>query len=162
MAYPAYVREKARELRREKRLTIDELAERLAIPRTTIFGWVRDLDIPRKPNTGWPSAAQKKGTASMQARYRVKRELAYKQGRDEFRILCAQPTDQDPKELCTFWGNLLDVEPSSIKFQRKSNSGKLSGRTWRSRYGVLQVRVDDTYLRARLDARMDRIRFEWA
>jgi hypothetical protein len=151
----------------------------------------------------------------MQARYRVKRELAYKQGRDEFRILCAQPTfrdfvcmyigegykrdrnvvsignsdptvvalsaewirrlsdhqvtysfqhhaDQDPKKLCAFWGDLLGVEPSSIKFQRKSNSGRLSGRTWRSRYGVLQVRVDDTYLRARLDAWMDRIRFEWA
>ncbi len=215
MAYPAYVREKARELRREKKLTIDELAERLAIPRTTVFGWVRDLEIPRKPNTSWPTAAQKKGTATMQARYRVKRELAYKEGRDEFPILCAQPTfrdfvcmyigegykrnrnvvsignsdptvvvlgagwirrlsdhpvtysfqhhaDQDPKKLCTFWGDLLNVEPSSIKFQRKSNSGRLSGRTWRSRYGVLQVRVDDTYLRARLDAWMDCIRFEWA
>jgi DNA-binding XRE family transcriptional regulator len=95
MAYPAYVREKARELRREKKLTIDELAERLAIPRTTVFGWVRDLEIPRKPNAGWPTAAQKKGTATMQARYRVKRELAYKQGRDEFPILCAQPTFRD-------------------------------------------------------------------
>ena len=45
MAYPAYIREKARELRTEKKLTIDELADRLAISRTTIYYWVRDLPI---------------------------------------------------------------------------------------------------------------------
>jgi len=43
MAYPAYIKEKARQLRTEKKLTIDELVERLAIPRTTIYGWVRDM-----------------------------------------------------------------------------------------------------------------------
>jgi len=63
--------------------------------------------------------------------------------------------------LCEFWGKLLEVEPSSIRFQRKSNSGQMAGRTWRSRYGVLQVRASDTYLRARLDAWMDRLRAEW-
>jgi hypothetical protein len=31
MAYPTYIREKARQLRRDKKLTIDELAERLAL-----------------------------------------------------------------------------------------------------------------------------------
>jgi hypothetical protein len=57
---------------------------------------------------------------------------------------------------------LLPVDPESIKFQRKSNSGQLAGRIWRSKYGVLQVRVSDTYLRARLDAWMDRVRADWA
>jgi transcriptional regulator with XRE-family HTH domain len=46
MAYPMYVREKARELRCNKKLTIDELAERLAISRSTIYYWVKDLPIP--------------------------------------------------------------------------------------------------------------------
>jgi DNA-binding XRE family transcriptional regulator len=36
MAHPAYLREKARSMRIERRLTIDELAERLALSRTTI------------------------------------------------------------------------------------------------------------------------------
>jgi excisionase family DNA binding protein len=45
MAYPRYIKEKARELRIANRLTIDELAERMAIPRTTIYHWVRDLPI---------------------------------------------------------------------------------------------------------------------
>lgn len=214
MAYPAYIREKARELRAEKKLTIDELAERLAIPRTTIFGWVRDLEIPRKPNDGWPVSAQKKGTRAMQVRFWALREMAYKQGRDEFPALVLQPTfrdfvcmyigegfkrdrnvvsicnsdpavirlgahwirrftehpvafafqhhaDQNPVQICEFWGELLGVDSSEIKFQRKSNSGKLSGRSWRSKYGVLQVRTSDTSLRARIDAWMDAVRGEW-
>jgi transcriptional regulator with XRE-family HTH domain len=37
MADPAYVREKARELRIERRLSIVEIAERLGLPKTTIF-----------------------------------------------------------------------------------------------------------------------------
>lgn len=214
MAYPAYIKEKARQLRTERKLTIDELAERLAISRTTIYYWVKDIEIPRKPNTGWPSEAQKKGTAAMQRHYRELREMAYKQGREEFSLLCARPTfrdfvcmyigegfkrdrnvvsvcnsdpavvrlgafwireftehpvafefqhhaDQDPSELRMFWGGLLGVDPSEIKFQRKSNSGQLSGRSWRSKYGVLQVRTADTYLRARIDAWMDAVRGEW-
>jgi Helix-turn-helix len=214
MAYPTYIREKARELRTKKKLTIDELAERLAIPRTTIYGWVRDLEIPRKPNDGWPESARRKGTRSMQMRFWALREMAYKQGRDEFAVLALQPTfrdfvcmyigegfkrdrnvvsicnsdpavirlgahwirrftehpvafafqhhtDQNPVEICEFWGELLGVDAGEIKFQRKSNSGKLSGRSWRSKYGVLQVRTSDTYLRARIDAWMDAIRGEW-
>lgn len=214
MAYPAYIKEKARQLRTEKKLTIDELAERLAISRTTIYYWVRDLEIPRKPNAGWPASAREKGARAMQHKYRVLREVAYSQGHDEFSVLSAQPTfrdficmyigegykrdrnvvsicnsdpavirlgsywirkltdhpielafqhhaDQDPSELRAFWGELLEVEPSTIKFQRKTNSGRLKGRTWRSKYGVLQVRTSDTYLRARIDAWMDAVRGGW-
>jgi hypothetical protein len=69
MAHAFYLREKARSMRIERKLTIDELAERLA--------------------------------------------------------------------LCQ---------------QRKSNSNRMTGRRWRSRYGVLNVRVHDTLLRARLHA----------
>lgn len=215
MTYPAYVKEKARQLRVDKRMTIDELAERLAISRTTLYYWVRDLPIPRTGGSGWPESARRKGHAAMLAKYQALREEAYVQGRDEFPALCRQPTfrdfvcmyigegykrdrnvvaicnsdpsvvclgttwmrrltthplamsfqhhaDQDPEQICAFWGELLDIDPSSVKFQRKSNSGRLGGRSWRSKYGVLQVRTSDTYLRARLDAWMDNIRAEWS
>ena len=214
MAYPAYVKDKASQLRIEKRLMIDELVEQLALPRTTIYDWVRDVPIPRKPNTRWPTEAQERGTAAMQAKYRARRERAYEQGREEFATLCAEPTfrdfvcmyigegfmrdrnvvsicnsdpavvrlgarwirrltehpiefafqhhaDQDPGELCAFWGELLEIAPSEVKFMRKSNSGQLKGRCWRSKYGVLQVRTSDTYLRARIGAWMDAVRKEW-
>lgn len=50
--HPSYLREKARALRIAKKLTIDELAERLALPRTTVYYWVRDLPIPGSGSGG--------------------------------------------------------------------------------------------------------------
>ncbi len=69
--------------------------------------------------------------------------------------------DQEPQEICAFWSTILNVEPTAIRFQRKSNSGGLAGRSWRSRHGVLTVCTADTYFRARLQAWMDGIRAEW-
>jgi hypothetical protein len=57
---------------------------------------------------------------------------------------------------------VLGIDGAAIRMQRKSNSGQLTGRVWRSRYGVLTVVVHDTYLRARLQAWIDRIRDDWA
>jgi hypothetical protein len=211
LAYPAYLKEKARELRAEKKLTIDELAERLAISRTTIHYWVGDLPIG--PTKDQKLAAYRAGQVTRRIHQR-RRAAAYEQGHREYAALLKESTfrdficmyigegfkrdrnvvsicnsdpaviklgarwirhlarnpvsyayqhhaDQDPAELCAYWGALLDVDASAIKFQRKSNSGKLNGRSWRSRYGVLQVRVSDTYLRARLQAWMDCVRSEW-
>jgi hypothetical protein len=69
--------------------------------------------------------------------------------------------DQDVDELKRFWSDLLNIEPAEIAVQRKSNSNRLTGRTWRSRYGVLTVRSGDTYFRARLQAWIDRTTYEW-
>lgn len=69
--------------------------------------------------------------------------------------------DQDLDELREFWGATLDIEPHVIRLQRKSNSNQMTGRHWRSQHGVLNVRVPDTWLRARLQAWMDCLRAEW-
>jgi hypothetical protein len=69
------------------------------------------------------------------------------------------PRDLDA--LTEFWAALLHVERDAFRLQRKSNSNQLKGRTWRSVYGVLTVRTSDTYIRARLQAWMDRIAEEW-
>jgi AcrR family transcriptional regulator len=211
MAYPAYVREKARKLRVEKRLSIDEIAERLALPKTTIYYWVRDLPLgrPRRANPG-----QRKGNQRMRAKYRLRRAAAYALGRLEFERLVRDPTfrdfvclyiaegykrnrntvavgnsdptvvvlcthwirrfarnpvtfrvqyhaDQDLEELREFWGRQVGVAPERICLQRKSNSGQLGGRTWRSRYGVLTVHAGDTALRARLQGWIDCLREQW-
>jgi excisionase family DNA binding protein len=202
-------------MRVERQLTIDELAERLALSRSTIYYWVRDLPIPGSgPGGEWPEAARRKGTAAMQRKYRLLREAAYAQGMGEYEELAADPTfrdfvclyiaegykrnrnavsicnsdpavmqlatrwilalshkgpecsiqyhaDQDLDELREFWGRTLGFEPSTIKLQRKSNSSQLKGRTWRSKHGVLQIRLGDTSFRARLQAWMDRVRAEW-
>jgi hypothetical protein len=201
--YPPYLREKARQLRRDRKLTIDELAECLALPRTTIYYWVRDLPIPR---TTRQSAGQRRGNRAMRKKYERLRDAAYAEGRDAFadlieiasfrdfvvlyiaegtkrrrnevaltnsdpavvrlaahwiRGLCANKisysiryhADQDPDELRAFWGVELAIDPSSISLSGKSNSNGLAGRTWRSKYGVLEVRANDTPMRAHASRR---------
>ena len=69
--------------------------------------------------------------------------------------------DQDFDELRAFWGGVVGVDGAIIRMQRESNSGQLSRRRWRSQHGVLAVRVNDTLLRARLQAWMDGTREGW-
>jgi AcrR family transcriptional regulator len=212
MAYPAYVREKARALRVERRLSINQIAERLGLPKTTVFYWVRDIPLqrPRRANPG-----QRRGNRGMRRKYRELREAAYADGRESFQTLSASdPTfrdfvcmyigegykrsrnavqisnsdprvavlatrwlralsrkqlrfsvqyhvDQDPQDLAKFWASTLRIDPAEIRMQPKRNSGRLGGRVWRCRHGVIAVGTWDTLLRARLQAWMDCVQSEW-
>jgi hypothetical protein len=69
--------------------------------------------------------------------------------------------DQDLNELREFWAVELAIAPGSIRMHRKSNSNQMAGRTWRSRHGVLSVRICETRFRSALQAWMDRLRAEW-
>jgi hypothetical protein len=96
MTHPVFLREKARALRVSKKLTIDELADRLALPRTTVYYWVRDLPIPRSgTGGGWPESARRLGNKAMRAKYRRLREEAYGAGRQSFPSLARDPTFRD-------------------------------------------------------------------
>jgi excisionase family DNA binding protein len=96
MAHPAYLRQKARTLRIKRKLTIDELAERLALSRSTIYYWVRDLPIPRSGSGGgWPASAHAAAARSNRRKHRLLREAAYRQGSDEFAALAVQPGFRD-------------------------------------------------------------------
>ena len=69
--------------------------------------------------------------------------------------------DQRPKTLQTYWRRELRIPEMEIEFLRKSNSGQLAHRTWRSKYGVLTVKVHDTCLRARVQGWIDCMRSDW-
>jgi transcriptional regulator with XRE-family HTH domain len=210
VTHPAYIREKARQMRVEKDLTIDEIAERLAISRETIFYWVRGVPL-RKPQRRIDYEAR---AIENSLRYKKLRDEAYEEGRQQYHGLIVLPSfrdfvcmyigegykknrnvvaicnsdlnvvllgdywirrftrnpiryqlryhaDQDIDLLRRSWSDLLDIEPDSIRLQRKSNSNQLTGRMWRSRYGVLAVHTSDTYFRARLQAWMDLVTDEW-
>lgn len=90
--YPPYLREKARQRRRERKLTIDELAERLALPRTTVYYWVRDLPIPR---TTRQNRAQRHGARGMRRKYQLLRDSAYEEGTATFGALSRESTFRD-------------------------------------------------------------------
>ena len=96
MAHPAYLREKARSMRIKRQLTIDELAERLALSRSTIYYWVRDLPIPRSgPGGAWPESARGAAGRAIRRKYRLLREAAYKEGLESFDELAIDPTFRD-------------------------------------------------------------------
>jgi hypothetical protein len=89
MTYPEYIRLKARSLRSGERLSIDEIAERLALRKTTIYYWVRDLPLGRARRHSLA------GTQAMQRKYRRIRERAYAEGAEEFDRLATDPTFRD-------------------------------------------------------------------
>jgi hypothetical protein len=94
MTYPPYMREKARKLRRQKELTIDEIAERLAVSRTTVYFWVGDMPRPARCYTR-AGPNQILGNKAMQAKYKRLRDEAYELGKWEFPRLARCPTFRD-------------------------------------------------------------------
>jgi hypothetical protein len=55
----------------------------------------------------------------------------------------------------------LREKARAMRIERRLTIDELAERIWRSRHRVLTVRVQDTRLRARLQAWMDRLREEW-
>lgn len=206
-----HLRSKAISLRTEKNLTLDEIVERLALPKTTVYHWIKDIPIPY---TERQTEAQRKKAEAVRAKYAALRDEAYEQGWDEAPALLNNPSfrdfvvlymaegykrnrkvisfvnsdsemvklahrwlcqfttkkaeyrlqfhvDHDEQELKQYWADLLDIPVEVIRLIRKSNSNQLSGRQFRSVYGLLSVTVNDTYLRARLQAWMDYVKAQW-
>jgi hypothetical protein len=109
----------ARSLRVERQLTVDELAARLTLPRSTVYYWVRDL--PLRGDTGGdgqgggfgreagggearsrPDALERDPITSSRRRgpaaggvSRARCEAAYDEGLETFEELSAQPTFRD-------------------------------------------------------------------
>jgi len=90
MAYPSYLRERARELRITKHLSLNEIAERLALPKTTVYYWIKDLPLGRERRENGHA-----GTIAMQRKYKRLREQAYAQGWAEYEQLVSLPTFRD-------------------------------------------------------------------
>jgi hypothetical protein len=115
MTYPAYLREKARKLRTEQKLSLLEIADRLALPKTTVFYWIRDLprqeityrDSPRR------ARARAKAARSNVAKYKARRDAAYRQGWDEYALLAAQPTFVD--FICMYIGRATSEAGTSSR-----------------------------------------------
>jgi hypothetical protein len=62
-----HLRDKAVELRTKHNMTLDDIVERLALPRTTIYSWIKNLPIPR---------TEKQSDAQLARAGQVKRKYA--------------------------------------------------------------------------------------
>jgi hypothetical protein len=92
MAYPEYLRNRALELRTRNLLSLDEIAQRLALPKTTVYYWIRHIPLGRPRRA---SAGARKGNRRMQVKYRKLREAAYARGWVEYDDLARVPTFRD-------------------------------------------------------------------
>lgn len=101
----------ARSLRVEQQLTVDQLAARLSLPRSTIYYWVRDLPL----RDGARERAGESVVVARGAAGRVSRkvshascEAAYGEGLATFAELSAQPTFRDFVCIYLVQGEQLD------------------------------------------------------
>ena len=152
MAYPAYLRRRARELRIAKHLSIDELAERLALPKTTIYYWVRDLPLGRERRTSGQN-----GTRAMQRKYRRLREDAYKEGCAEHDELMLLPTFRDFVVLYIAEGYKRDRNTLSITNSDPAVVAMAAG--WLEH---LSGRVPSVRIQYHADQNTDTLRAFWA
>lgn len=101
MTHPPYLRAKARELRTKRKLSLDEIAECLALGKTTVWYWIKDLPDPEIKHRETPrrrAALRRAQAAAAEAnrrRAQNKREIAYQQGWCEFAVLDAEPGFRD-------------------------------------------------------------------
>jgi hypothetical protein len=91
MAHARYLRQMARSLRLEQRLTVDELAARLSLPRSTIYYWVRDLPL----RGGMRDSGYGEGRDAPRMVSREHGTAAYEEALETFEELSAQPTFRD-------------------------------------------------------------------
>jgi hypothetical protein len=82
MTHSQHLREMARLLRVRRQLSVDQLAKRLALPRSTVYYWVRDLPL-REPGSDRARVVRPKPTG------------AYEQALNSYDDLIAQPTFRD-------------------------------------------------------------------
>lgn len=111
MAYPLYLRQRACELRTERHLSLIEIADRLSLPKTTVYYWIKDLPLGRARRT---TRGQRIGNRGMQANYLRRRQDAYAQGRVEYVELIKRPTFRDFVVLYIAEGHKRDRNSASI------------------------------------------------
>ena len=208
----------ARLLRVEQQLTVDQLAKRLAVPRSTIYYWVRDL--PLRAERSYRRSSSEGGCDPERVgreQARLPDECAYEEALRSYDDLIVQPTfrdflsiyivegykrdrrrvalanadpavmrlanrwiwrltdkspslslrcqpDQSVSELRRYWSETVGEDAAAIHARRaRDGNDELSLHQWSPLpvHGVLTVTVEDTLLRARLQAWMRRMREAW-
>lgn len=77
MRHLAHIRNEARALRAEHKLSLDDISARLNLPRTTVYYWIKDIRVAAVPKPGRQNPGQRVGSLAMQTKYAAIRQAAY-------------------------------------------------------------------------------------
>lgn len=153
VAHHPSLRAKAIEWRISENLTIDELAERLGLPRTTIYSWVNHIPIAREYRA---SPAQRKGNRNMQRAWARKREAAYEEGRSMFADLVREPTFRD--FVCMYIGEGYKRNRNRVSIANSDPAVIALGARWIRRFASNRV---DFMVQYHADQDLDEVRRFW-
>ncbi len=87
-----HLRAKAIELRTKHQMTLDDIVERLALPKTTVYYWIKDLPIPW---TEKQTEAMRKKADKIREKHAALRAEAYQRGVEELPELLQDVTFRD-------------------------------------------------------------------
>jgi AcrR family transcriptional regulator len=76
MAHSAQLREKAKQLRTEQSMALDDIASQLGIAKSTAYYWLKDIEIPKTPSQK-QTANQHRAAMANQVKYAAQRQSAY-------------------------------------------------------------------------------------
>jgi transcriptional regulator with XRE-family HTH domain len=139
MTHPPYLREKARQLRIEKKLSQDEIADRLALTKTTVWYWIEDLPDPEIKFRDSEGRQRGRAIAARLNRERAKaaRDLAYAQGLREFDALDAEPGFRD--FICMYIGEGYKRNRNRVSLANSDPRVVLLADFWISRFAANKV-----------------------
>jgi hypothetical protein len=94
MTHSRYLREMARLMRVQRQLSVDQLAKRLALPRSTVYYWVRDLPLRERTGGARPAGSTRARAGGVRVA-RPRRAGAYESALSSYDDLIEQPTFGD-------------------------------------------------------------------
>lgn len=122
-------------------MTLDEIAERLAINKTTVWYWIKDLPLapPGKAlQTPKRRAARLAATRANSDRAAQLRTHAYEQGRREFEDLCRIPTFRD--FVCIYIGEGTRSNRNAVAVANSNPAVIRLANRWISRFAKNPVK----------------------
>lgn len=167
MAHHPSLRAKALELRSTENLTIDQIAARLALSRTTVYHWVKDVPIVRVSRS---TPGRRKGNHKMQLAFERKRDAAYAEGVAEFPALVAEATFRD--FVCMYIGEGYKRSRNTVSIANSDPDVVVLGARWIRRFArnpvwyAVQYHADQdlgqlrAFWSAKLDVGADEIRLQ--
>lgn len=126
-------------------MSLDEIAERLALGKTTVWYWIKDLPDPEIKHRDSPARRRSRAAAAdaNRARFKAIRDAAYHQGWCEFALLDAEPGFRD--FVCMYIGEGYKRSRNRVSIANSDPRVVKLGDHWIRRFALNKVSYSFQY-----------------